>query len=289
MSLSIIVITRDHSDFILKCLESIENEFGREQPLFIVNVGSRDDTESKILSFLENTHLNSQLITLGREVTPLGAIKSLVNLVKTDFVSMISGDDYFIEGYGSVAGKLVSGRVPNFAIHFSHKIVDANSDYLGRRTPKWSSSSRKNRIKLLYSNPGTAPGCILPWQILVSSCLKNNEFDTLIEDYYFSCKLISQITFLCEISDLVAYRRHKYNLSSRIDDYDYIFSLGICIRESWKLAVNPFEKGLSMTLFIRWGRHISLRNFPTLIKGFAFSKQSTAMLKLTREKGKEEF
>lgn len=288
VSLSIIVVTRDHSDYILQCLASIENEFGKGQSLFIVDVGSHDDSMSKILSFLENTLLDVRLITLGREITPLGAIKSLISLIETEFVSIISGDDYFLEGYASTARSLISGLEPTFAIHFSHKIVDANCNYLGRRTPKWSSSFRNNRLRLLYSNPGTAPGCILPWQILVTRCLKNDEFDTLIEDYYFTCKLISQVSFLSQGGDLVAYRRHKKSLSSRTDDYNYIFSLGICIRESWKIATNIFEKGLSLTLFIRWGRHISLKNFPILIKGFTHSEQNGGMLKLLREQGEKE-
>ena len=267
-TLAVIVITRDHEQFISECLESIEREFTNNVRVFIVDVGSIDGTMNIVRKFIANTKLEIEFITVMRNTTPLGAFKSLVGCVNTTFIAVLSGDDFFLEGYGVIAANYASGITENRVIHFAQLIVDERSQRIGSRTPRWASNPNLDRKKLLYSNPGTTAGCLLPWNLLQRNCLADESFDTMIEDYFFHCRLVSDVIFHSESKELVAYRKHKSNLTSQSRDFAYALSIGICIREALKIALNPMEKFTTFALFLRWGRHLSIFTWPKVFHGF---------------------
>lgn len=268
VNLSIVVITRDHEQFISECLESIEREFSNDVRVFIIDAGSLDGTMKIVGNFIASTKLEVELISVIRDTTPLGAFKSLVGCVESKFISVISGDDFFLEGYGQIAAEY-SGRIANNnVVHFSQFIVDEKSQIIGSRAPLWVSNPSHDRKKLLYSNPGTTAGCLLPWSLLYENCLTDDSFDTLIEDFYFNCRLVSEVIFHSELSVLVAYRKHDSNLSSQAANFAYALSIGICVRQAWSIASSPLEKLTTFFLFLRWGRHLSLIALPKMFHGF---------------------
>ncbi len=267
-TLAVVIITRDHEQFISECLESIEREFPNNIKVFIVDVGSLDGTMKIVRKFIANTKLEIELISVMRNTTPLGAFKALVGCVKTTYISVISGDDFFLEGYGISAADYTLRFAGNRVVHFAQLIVDERSQLVGSRRPRWASNPNLDRKRLLYSNPGTTAGCLLPWNLLQKNCLADESFDTMIEDYFFNCRLVSDVIFHSEPKELVAYRKHKSNLTSQSRDFAYALSIGICIREAWKLALNPIEKFTTFVLFLRWGRHLSIFTMPKVFHGF---------------------
>lgn len=267
-TLTIVVITRDHFSFIKECLVSVSNEFSLETPIIIVDVGSNDGTRFILEDFERHSERDCKILRIDRNKTPLGAFRALTDFINTDFIAVISGDDFFLPGYGSAVRALVESNPPNFVANFSQLIVDEKSVVIGRREPKWTSNPQVNRRKLLYSNPGTTAGCLLPWKFVKEVCLKEEYFDTLIEDYYISTRLILKIPFKSELQNLVAYRVHGTNLSKQKMSKKYATSIGICVSLSWHNARNLFEKILSLTLIARWGRHVSISRIPQLLAGF---------------------
>jgi len=268
VNLSVVVITRDHEQFISECLESIEREFSSDVRVLIIDVGSLDGTMKIVDKFIASTKLEVELISVMRDTTPLGAFKSLVDCVETKFISVISGDDFFLDGYGLIAASYSSEIANNSVVHFSQFIVDEKSQIIGGRTPRWSSKPSHDRKRLLFSNPGTTAGCLLPWNLLYENCLTDDSFDTLIEDYYFNCRLVSEAIFHSEFNVLVAYRKHESNLSSQSANFAYALSIGICVRQAWNIASSPLEKLTTFILFLRWGRHLSFFALPKMIHGF---------------------
>jgi len=222
VNLSVVVITRDHEQFISECLESIEREFSSDVRVLIIDVGSLDGTMKIVDKFIASTKLEVELISVMRDTTPLGAFKSLVDCVETKFISVISGDDFFLDGYGLIAASYSSEIANNSVVHFSQFIVDEKSQIIGGRTPRWSSKPSHDRKRLLFSNPGTTAGCLLPWNLLYENCLTDDSFDTLIEDYYFNCRLVSEAIFHSEFNVLVAYRKHESNLSSQSANFHFL-------------------------------------------------------------------
>ncbi len=227
-----------------------------------------DGTDLILKEFKSNSVNSIKLIRIDRKNSPLGALRALTEFIYTDFISVISGDDFFLPGYGAVARNLIQNNAPNFVTNFSQLIVDKDSIQVGRKSPRWSTESQKNRRMLLYSNPGTAAGCLLPWKYIKKVCLEDESFDTMIEDYYISMKLIPTIPFKSEFKELVAYRVHENNLTNQKMSKSYATSIGICISLSWHSAINVMEKILSLSLFVRWGRHVNVRRIPQVLYGF---------------------
>jgi glycosyltransferase involved in cell wall biosynthesis len=266
-TLTIVVITRDHNAFIKECLTSIKSEFDLKTPIFIVDVGSIDGTILILEDFKHVSERDCQILRIDRTKTPLGALRALTDFIYTDFVAVISGDDFFLPGYGAAVLTLVENNPPNFVANFSQLIVDENSIQIGRREPKWSSNAKADRRKLLYSNPGTTAGCLLPWVVVKEVLLKESHFDTMIEDYFISTKLIHKLPFKSELQDLVAYRVHENNLTKQRMSKKYAKSIGICISLSWNSAESVFEKLISLSLIARWGRHVHFSRIPQLLAG----------------------
>jgi glycosyltransferase involved in cell wall biosynthesis len=267
-NLSVVLITRDHSDFILECLESIQREFSQTVPVFIVDVGSKDETLSIIEDFTEENFLTAKVISTKRELTPLDAFRVLIGHIETDYISVISGDDFFLNGYGALVNQISTERSGNVLVQFAHAVVDHQSKKIGERVPRWTSNPKLDRKKILYSNPGATAGSLLPWKILVEKCLDDKDFNTMIEDYYFSCKLISSVTFKTVKDEVVAYRHHPNNLMKNTSQVEYVLSLGICVRLAWNIAKNPIEKLTTLFLFFRWGRKVPMTCLPAMIRGF---------------------
>jgi hypothetical protein len=242
-------------------------EFSTSIPIYVVDVGSLDSTVTKIQEFIEFSMFEIHLIPIDRLSTPLDAFRALITHIDSDFICAISGDDYFLEGYGSIASLIINQGEKDIVVNFGHTIVDHSGFSIGKRLPGWISIPTKDRLKLLFSNPGTTAGCLLPWKLLKENCLIDESFNTLIEDYYFSCKLVNVVTFQSVKLELVAYRKHAANLSSRKADPNYAVSLGVCVRQAWNIANSPIEKLVSLTLLCRWGRHVSISNQYYLLKG----------------------
>ena len=231
-------------------------------------MGSIDGTHFILEDFKRLSERDCKILRIDRTKTPLGAFRALTEFIHPDFIAVISGDDFFLPGYGAAVHALVERNPPNFVSNFSQLIVDEKSLVIGRREPKWTPDAQANRRKLLYSNPGTTAGCLLPWAFVKEVCLKEEYFDTMIEDYYINTRLILKLPFKSELQNLVAYRVHSNNLTKQKMSKSYATSIGICVSLSWHNAQSVFEKILSLTLIARWGRHVSFFRIPQLLEGF---------------------
>lgn len=266
--LAVIIVTRDHAEFLDECLNSVELEFNTGTKIFVVDVGSTDGTADIILNYQTKSKNSVDIIQISRNSTPLDAFRSLIGRVETHFVSVISGDDYFLPGYGSLSLNLVERVDLKSVINFAHLIVNEKSEIIGKRVPKWNSIAALDRKLLLYSNPGTTAGCILPWKILVDNCLSNTDFNSMIEDYYYQIKLVNQVRFIGVQTPVVGYRKHSSNLSNSVNNTQYIKSLGVSVRLSWNMARGFLEKLSSVFLLFRWARHVPVKQLSTYLRGF---------------------
>ena len=181
---TILLLSRNHEKFIEACIYSINREFGNEIQLLNLDIGSIDGTIRISKSLCSKFGINAIHIKLEKDTKTLTALKSLEEYVSTNYVILLSADDALGENYSQALNKLFSDITEYAVINFPSVVTDQNLQPLYSRVPKWSRSAKSNKKLLSYSNPGTAPGAVIPWRILVETQSWKQSPDIIIEDYW---------------------------------------------------------------------------------------------------------
>jgi glycosyltransferase involved in cell wall biosynthesis len=267
-SLSVLIVSRDHEEFLPDLFRSIEREFPKDIDIVMVDVGSLDNTVASARHLSHVLDLRLRIVEVGRDSVSLDAFEAARPLIDTEYVAAISGDDVFGEEFflGFLSERDV--RSNPFVLNFELILVDSKLQPFGHQTPRWGGSTSKNRKRLMRGNPGTAPGSILPWQLLVNLPQWKYRPKILIEDYWLWWTLLEHADFSCPSSGTVLYRRHSANLSGKVGDSRYVGDLGYCVRLSWTAAVNHSERFWSLMLLLRWARRVRIRQIPNYLRGF---------------------
>jgi hypothetical protein len=143
--------------------------------------------------------------------------------------------------------------------------------------PKWTNKTKKNKRLLSYSNPGTAVGAIIPWEILIKNPAWKQPPDIVIEDYWLWWQLIDQVPFVnCEESQ-VLYRQHRNNTMKSTKNKDYAYSLGYVSALPNIRATNFFSTFLSYFLIPRWIRHLNISVWKEYYAGYIVAKRNDIM------------
>jgi hypothetical protein len=272
--ITIVILSKDHEKFISDCLHSVHRELP-DAKIVCADVGSTDHCYELGKSIAEELKLDTVHIKLKQDTKTLLVLKNLEKYISTKYVILLSADDAFGENYRNALINLLKSNSGGVVINFTSVITDQNLKPLYSKKPKWSEQHKKNRRKLSYSNPGTTPGALVPWTILISSPAWTEPPSIVIEDYWIWWQLIDLVPFVNCYESNVLYRQHKNNISKATKNEDYAYSLGYVTAIPNIKANNTWNKFLSITLIFRWIRHLNFIVWYKFAVGYVEAKIET--------------
>ena len=275
--ITIVVFSRNHENFISDCLHSIHRELP-DAKIVCVDTGSTELCHELGKLIAKDLVLNSVHIKLNVNTKTLSALKNLEKYISTNNIILLSADDAFGQNYRSALIDLFKKNPKGAVFNFASVITDQNLTPLYSRKPQWSEQHDKNRRKLSYSNPGTAPGAVIPWANLVSSPAWREPPEIIIEDYWIWWQLIDLVPFVNCNESSVLYRQHQDNISKASKNEDYAYSLGYVTAIPNIKASSIFHKLISATLIFRWVRHVNIIVWHKFIVGYFEAKRNAKSL-----------
>lgn len=270
---TIIVISKNHEEFLSDCLTSIHREL-YDVKILCADIGSIDESYDLGQKICKKLGLNSTHIKLHSDMKTLTALKSLEKYVSTNYVILLSADDAFGTQYRIALIKLLGKNSEYAVINFPSLVTDENLKPLQLKTPNWTGRVEKNRQRLSYSNPGTTPGAVIPWSILINIESWNQPPDIVIEDYWIWWQLITLVPFVSSQESYVLYRQHQHNISSASKNVNYAYSLGYVSALPANKSNNFKNRILSLILIPRWLRHLNITVWRKYLSGYLDSKRS---------------
>lgn len=266
--LTLILFSRDHLSFVDQCLDSIHQEFGDKLKVLNVDVGSIDGTEKRIVERAKELGLSLTQENRSRETKTLSVLKSLEDSVHTQFAILLSSDDLLAPGYGKVLLSTLKNAKPDTVINFLLIETDEFLSLKRRHEPKWTTSMQKNQRMLSIKNPGTATGSVIPFKKLKSLESWESVPPILIEDYWLWWALVEHVDFINVLSASAIYRKHGNNISGSSQSREYAYSLGFAAGLPRAMNNSIFNRGLSLILIPRWGRHLDPITWRHYLRGF---------------------
>ena len=265
--ITLVVLSRNHEKFILDCLKSVSRELS-EIKILIADIGSNDNSFILSKEISKELKLNTIHIQLSENTRTLIALKSLESCIKTKYIILLSADDALGGDYANALVQIMKTNPEDKVINFTSILTDQNLKPLHLKYPKWSDRSQKNRKLLSYSNPGTAPGALIPWEILINSPKWKQPPNIIIEDYWLWWQLVDHVPFIVSQESNVLYRQHEKNISKASKNTDYAYSLGYVSAIPQIKATNIWLKLLSILIIPRWIRHLNLLVWKEYISGY---------------------
>ena len=254
---TVIVLAKNHEQYLSDCLGSIHRELSGVK-ILCADVGSGDKSFEKGKEIPSTLNLNSIHIQLGEGTKTLTTLKKLEQYIDTKYVVLLSADDALGDNYGTALIDILK-QTPNYSvINFVSMVSGQDLNPLFPKSPKWADKIQKNKRLLSYSNPGTAPGAVIPWEILIKSPSWKQPPNILIEDYWLWWQLIDQVPFINCKESHVLYRQHENNVTKDTKNKDYAYSLGYVSTLPNIKALNFLNKLLSIFLILRWIRHLNV-------------------------------
>ncbi len=166
---SIIVPVYNTAKYIDKCLESIHKAMGEDCEVIIINDGSTDNSEEKILHFLNrlDKDIKNNFSYIKKDNAGLADTKNVgIQRAKGEFISVVDSDDYISEDFYSIARNYINDYdiiiYDLYIIFENHKMTDytarayndAKKEYKQALISAQMSGSSCNKIirKTLYKN-----------------------------------------------------------------------------------------------------------------------------------------
>ena len=270
---TIIVLSKNHENFLSDCLTSIHRELS-DVKILCADISSIDESYVLGQIICKKLGLKSTHLQLDANTRTLTALKSLEKLVSTNYVILLSADDAFGIGYREALIKLLKANTEYSVINFPSLLTDEKLKPLHLRVPRWTGSVKENRKRLSYSNLGTGPGAVIPWKILINSESWKQPPNIVIEDYWLWWQLISLVPFIAAKESHVLYRQHQHNISKASRNKAYAYSLGYVSALPTYKSNNYKNRLLSLILIPRWLRHLNITVWKNYLSGYQDSKHS---------------
>jgi glycosyltransferase involved in cell wall biosynthesis len=273
---TIVILTRNHEDFIQDCLQSVFRELSEANVLF-ADIGSVDKSFTQGKEIAKKLNLKSTHIQFNENTRTLTVLKALEGYIDSKYIILLSADDALGENYRNSLLQIFEKSPEYKVINFISLLTDQDLNPLYFKHPKWTYKITENKRSLSYSNPGTAPGAVIPWEILIKTPTWKQPPDIIIEDYWIWWQLIEQVPFVICDDAYVLYRQHQNNISKNTKDPAYAYSLGYVTALPNIKATNIFHTILSCFLIVRWVRHLSVLVWKEFYIGYKFAKRNVAV------------
>jgi len=264
---TIVILSRNHEDFILDCLQSVYRELSEVKILW-VDIGSSDNSFKKSKDISKELGLNTIHLQFLEDTRTLKVLKGLEEYINTKYIILLSADDALGKNYREALSNITRINSREQVINFISMVSNQDLNPLFSKSPKWADKIQKNKRLLSYSNPGTAPGAVIPWRILVKNPDWKQPPNILIEDYWLWWQLIDQVPFINCKESHVLYRQHENNVTKNTKNKDYAYSLGYVSALPNIKALNFLNKLLSIFLIPRWIRHLNVSVWKDYVAGY---------------------
>jgi glycosyltransferase involved in cell wall biosynthesis len=268
-SLTVLLLIRNHERFVEDCAYSISEELNSDTPIIVVDSGSTDQSIRKLLEYLCDWSGGVQVIYSKGNISTLENVVLGVSEIRSSHFILLSGDDVLGEEYGNSLYSALNTDLEHKTIYnFSQFICDEDLKPLRRRSPRWDSQQKTNLRLLSICNPGTAPGSVIPINLVRNIVSGEDIPNTLIEDYWLWWKLVYIADFKNIDTGQVYYRIHPASLSQSSKSKQYAISLGFSAAIPFTSANNVANRLLSIVLIPRWIRHLNFRVWGFFFEGY---------------------
>jgi len=264
---TVIVLAKNHEQYLSDCLGSIHRELS-DAKILCADAGSGDKSFEKAKEIASILSLNSIHVQLEENTKTLTVLKKLERYIDTKYVILLSADDALGENYRKALTNIIETSTEEKVINFISMVSDQDLNPLFPKYPKWADKIQKNKKLLSYSNPGTAPGAVIPWEILMKSPSWKQPPNIVIEDYWLWWQLIDQVPFINCMDSHVLYRQHRNNITKSTKNKDYAYSLGYVSALPNIKAMNISNTLLSFFLIPRWIRHLNVSVWKDYATGY---------------------
>jgi hypothetical protein len=264
---TIVILSRNHEGYILDCLQSVCRELPEAKILW-ADTGSSDNSFKKSKDISKELELNTIHVQFWEDTRTLRVLKGLEKYINTKYIILLSADDALGENYRKALSNITRINSREQVINFISMVSDQDLNPLFPKSPKWANKIQKNKRLLSYSNPGTAPGAVIPWEILIKSPSWKQPPNIVIEDYWLWWQLIDQVPFINCKDAYVLYRQHRNNVTKNTKNKDYAYSLGYVSALPNIKAINILNTFLSFFLIPRWIRHLNVSVWKDYAAGY---------------------
>ena len=264
---TIVILSRNHEGYILDCLQSVCRELPEAKILW-ADTGSSDNSFKKSKDISKELELNTIHVQFWEDTRTLRVLKGLEKYINTKYIILLSADDALGENYRNALSNIIRVNSREQVINFISMVSDQDLNPLFPKSPKWANKIQKNKRLLSYSNPGTAPGAVIPWEILIKSPSWKQPPNIVIEDYWLWWQLIDQVPFINCKDAYVLYRQHRNNVTKNTKNKDYAYSLGYVSALPNIKAINILNTFLSFFLIPRWIRHLNVSVWKDYAAGY---------------------
>jgi hypothetical protein len=264
---TIVILSRNHEGYILDCLQSVCRELPEAKILW-ADTGSSDNSFKKSKDISKELELNTIHVQFWEDTRTLRVLKGLEKYINTKYIILLSADDALGENYRKALSNITRINSREQVINFISMVSDQDLNPLFPKSPKWANKIQKNKRLLSYSNPGTAPGAVIPWEILIKSPSWKQPPNIVIEDYWLWWQLIDQVPFINCKDAYVLYRQHRNNVTKNTKNKDYAYSLGYVSALPNIKSINILNTFLSFFLIPRWIRHLNVSVWKDYAAGY---------------------
>jgi glycosyltransferase involved in cell wall biosynthesis len=267
--LCVVVMSKDHQDFIRDCLYSIYREFQSDLEVVVNDVNSKDNTIFESIKIAKELGLNLTVNSISYDAATLVALKEISNKINTRNIILISADDALNVGYSQGIFQVLQEIIySDIVVNFPLIVTDRVLTKKNTRASKWSKSLIVNKYKLSIGNPGNITGSLLPWHLVKKELSTNALPNTLIEDYWLWWKLVDKVKFINSPIGEVLYRQHESNTTGMRSSSQFAGSLGFSCGIPMISSNLLFFKLLSLSLIVRWIRHLKITVWKAFFLGY---------------------
>jgi alpha-1,3-rhamnosyltransferase len=208
-SISVVVPSHNHAQFVGTCLRSIIKQSHAPNELLVIDDGSTDDSPRIISAVLDNCPFPAELIV--RENRGLCAtLNQALSLTRADYFAYLSSDDLWLQSFLQARLRLLRNR-PNAVLAYGHAFLIDEDNEIVDRTLDWADYQDGDVRSMLLQT--TAP--MSPTVVYVRAAVERfgwNEKSKL-EDFELYLKLSSIGEFAFDPEVLSAWRAHETNTS----------------------------------------------------------------------------
>ena len=271
---TMVVLTRNHSDFISDCLSSLDLSLDDRIEILVVDIGSSDNTQELVSKFaIGRKRSIQQLAITNPPFTSVNALQIAAHKLTTDFFGIISGDDTVSRNYGRAVGHNTAQFGKKSVLNFVLSVSDESLNHLRFSKPRWTRLKPFNSALLYFENLGKSPGTVIPVQVLLQSKFMELNPRCLIEDYPLWLCLNELVAFRNIRGGEVLYRQHSNSLSRSRLSNEFAWSIGYCLG----LAESSTKSIIKQTLLklgkSRWIKQVDPSMHHVVLEGVAMGLQ----------------
>lgn len=220
-TVSVVVPSYNHAQFIGRCLQSIIKQTHAPLELIVIDDGSTDGSLKQIEAVLQDCPFPSELT--ARSNRGLGAtLNEGLDRSRGECFAYLSSDDVWLNDFLTARVELLKSR-PNAVLAYGHVFIINETDQILESSAEWANYRDGQVTQMLLHH-------IVPFSPSVLYRRKSLERhrwneQAKLEDYDLYLRLSGDGEFAFDERELCAWRRHGYNASHNVD-----FMLNECLK-----------------------------------------------------------